>query len=137
MQTQFTIPTDNVYKFYAPFGLVVMLTTVIMFFVRAEYYNAGAFDRYSPIQTLKSKKTLSDDEKLQLFILEKKEAISHSNQKLELGIYFFLFFFFGVSLTVFGFYQWHTKIQPKQDKLLYLEIQKAQKELDKLDNLSR
>lgn len=128
MQSRIPLPTDNIFKFYALFGLLILLTTGIMFFVRHEQYNAMAFERYIPIETLKAKKSLTEDEKLELFLLEEKSKIAKLNKDFELGIYLTGFFFFGCGFTWYGFYYWHTKIQPKQDRLLELQIQKAENE---------
>jgi hypothetical protein len=108
------------------FGLLILLTTGIMFFIRHEHYNSIAFNRHIPLETLKAKKTLTKEEKNELFLLEQKAAIAKSNKEFELGIYLSCFFFFGISFTAYGFYHWHTKIQPMQDKLLDLQIQKAE-----------
>ena len=55
MEPRIPLPTDNIYKFYALFGLVVLLTTAIMFFIRHEHYNSMAFDMYVPLEMLKEK----------------------------------------------------------------------------------
>jgi tRNA(Leu) C34 or U34 (ribose-2'-O)-methylase TrmL len=129
MEPRIPLPTDNIYKFYALFGLVVLLTTAIMFFIRHEHYNSMAFDMYVPLEILKEKTTLTEEEKKTLFFLKKKSEINQSNRDFELGIYLFCFFIFGGGLTIYGFYHWHTRIQPTQDKLLKLQIQKAEREL--------
>ncbi|MDT4289560.1 hypothetical protein RO575_08315 [Methylomonas sp. MO1] len=124
MEPEVPLPTDNIYKFYAMFGLVVMLTTGIMFFIRAEEYNRRAFERYAPIRILEAKDKLTDSEKLDLFIHEQKQAIDKSNKEFELGLYVFLFLLPGTLSTAYGFYMWHTKIQPKQDELIDLQIER-------------
>ncbi|MEJ6473372.1 hypothetical protein [Pseudoalteromonas piscicida] len=129
MQPKIPLPTDNIYKFYAFLGLMILLTTAIMFFIRHEHYNSMAFERYIPMETLKAKSILNEDEKLKLFLYEKKSEIAKSNKDLELGVYLFYFFFLGGGFTFYGFYHWHTRIQPKQDKLLDLQIQKSENDV--------
>ncbi len=129
MLSRIPLPTDNVYKFYALFGLLILFTTGVMFFIRHEYYNTMAFERYIPIETLKAKKSLTEDEKRELFLLEQKSEIAKANKSFELGLYLLGFFLFGGGFTTYGFYHWHTKIQPKQDKVMDLQIQKAESEL--------
>ncbi|WP_345860625.1 hypothetical protein [Shewanella algae] len=133
MQSRVPIPTDNIYKFYALFGLLILLTTGIMFFIRHEQYNIMAFERYIPTETLRAKKSLSEDESRELFILEEKSKIAKLNKELELWLYMFGFFFFGGGFTTYGFYHWHTKIQPKQDRLMDLQIEKAEAEVKALN----
>ncbi|QDE31987.1 hypothetical protein [Shewanella polaris] len=129
MQSKIPLPTDNIYKFYALLGLLILLTTAIMFFIRHEHYNSMAFDRYIPMETLKAKETLNEDENLELFLYEQKAEIAKSNKDLELGIYLTCFFVFGGGFTAYGFHHWHTKIQPKQDRLLDLQIQKSENDV--------
>jgi hypothetical protein len=126
--SQIPLPTDNIYKFYALFGILVLLTTGIMFFIRHEYYNAMAFEHYIPIETLKARKELTEEQKRELFLIEQKSEIAKSDKNFELGTYIACFLIFGCGLTVYGFYHWHTKVQPKQDRLLELQIHKAESE---------
>ena len=129
MQSRIPLPTDNIYKFYALLGLLILLTTAIMFFTRHIHYNSMAFDRYIPMEILKAKKTLNKDEARELLVFEERAKMDESDEDVELGIYAFFFLTLGVGFTVYGFGYWHTKIQPKQDRLLDLQIQKLEKEI--------
>lgn len=136
MLSKIPLPTDNIYKFYALFGLLILLTTGVMFFIRHTEYNNMAFERYIPIEVLKAKDILSADEIRKLYILQQQQLISTSDKDFELGTYLFLFFSFGIFFTTYGFYQWHTKIQPRQDKLLDLQLRKAEYDLNNLSSSS-
>lgn len=129
MEPKIPLPTDNIYKFYALFGLVILLTAAIMFFIRHEHYNSMAYEIYVPLEILKTKKDLTEEEQKKLFLLKRKSEIDMSDKNFELGIYFFCFFIFGCGLTIYGFHHWHTQIQPLQDKLLRLQIKKYESEL--------
>lgn len=129
MNPRISIPTDNIFKFYAMFGLVIMLTTAIMFFIRHEEYNRRAFEHYTPIMILKAEKVLDERKKLELYIYQQKNKIDKANRKFELTLYTFLFFLPGMFLTFYGFYMWHTRIQPKQDMLLNLQLEKLDAEI--------
>ncbi len=129
MNPNIPIPTDNVYKFYAMFGLVIMLTTAIMFFIRHEEYNRRAFDRHVPMKLLEAKKDLSDQQKHELYLYEQKAGIDKSNKKLELSLYMFLFVLPGALLTIYGFFMWHNKIQPLQDRLIELQLERLSIEI--------
>jgi hypothetical protein len=132
MESKIPLPTDNVYKFYALFGLLVILTAAIMSFIRHDYYNKIAFDSYIPIQTLKHQKDLSDDKKLELLTLEQKAKIARSDQDAEFTVYV-ISFFVGLGMTIFGFSWWHKEIQPQQDKLIDLQIRKLECEIAELN----
>lgn len=129
MNPTISIPTDNVYKFYAMFGLVIMLTTAIMFFIRHEEYNRRAFERHVPMKLLEMTENLNDRQEHELYLYEQKATIDKSNKKFELRSYMFLFFLPGVLLTVYGFFMWHTKIQPMQDSLLELQLERLKAEI--------
>ncbi|MCS6134002.1 hypothetical protein G3496_03565 [Shewanella baltica] len=96
-----------------------------------------AFERYIPIEVLKAKDVLSADESRKLYILQQQQLISSSDKDFELGTYLFLFFSFGIFFTTYGFYQWHTKIQPRQDILLDLQLRKAEYDLNNLSSSSK
>jgi hypothetical protein len=129
MNPRIPLPTDSIFKFYAMFGLVIMLTTAIMFFIRHEEYNRRAFERHAPMKILEAEKTLDERQKLELYVYEQKSEIDKSNKKFELSIYIFLFIIPGMLLTVYGFYMWHTQIQPKQDMLLDLQLERLKAEI--------
>lgn len=140
MYSRVPLPTDNIYKFYALFGLLVILTTSVLFVVRLEHYNNGAYERYIPLETLKHKKTagnINNVEKLRLDILQSQSEIEKKNRDLELGIYIFSFLVFGILPCVSGFAFWHRNIQPKQDELLDLQIEKLKKEISSTPNFKR
>lgn len=78
MLSKIPLPTDNIYKFYALFGLLILLTTGVMFFIRHTEYNNMAFERYIPIEVLKAKSIqgiLSADESHKLYILQQQQLI--------------------------------------------------------------
>ncbi|WP_445355695.1 hypothetical protein ACJJI5_05005 [Microbulbifer sp. EKSA008] len=128
MLTRVPVPTDNIYKFYALSGVLVLLTTLVLFFLRNDYYNARAFERYLPAENLKAKETLTPEEKRKLYWYEEQARIDEAHKDAELFFYLAIFLGFGFFLTSYGFHQWHTKIQPKQDRLLQLQIRKLELE---------
>lgn len=129
MQDKIPLPTDNIYKFYALFGLIIMLTSSTMFFIRHKDYNQAAFERYIPMELLKSETNLSAENKIRLNLLTEQAKIDKEDQKLELGIYMNVFLL-GIVLSIYGFTSWHKKIQPKQDELLDLQIKKLKFEVE-------
>lgn len=137
MNPNIPIPTDNVYKFYAMFGLVIMLTTAIMFFIRHEEYNRRAFERHVPMKLLETNQDLNDQQKHELYLYGQKAGIDKSNKKLELSLYMFLFVLPGAFLTTYGFFMWHTKIQPVQDKLFELQLERLRIEVKKANKAVR
>lgn len=128
MQPRIPLPTDNIYKFYALFGLLIILTTSTMFFIRLGYYNTMAFDRYIPIKTLELKKELNPHEKMEFFLLQERRKLATVNKEFEMSLYV-IFFIFGWVIAISGFYHWQREIQPKLDKLLDLQIRSLEVDL--------
>lgn len=134
MNPNIPIPTDNIFKFYAMLGLVVMLTTAVMFFSRHEEYNHRAFERYVPMRLLELKPSLDEEEKARLFVFKEQFRIDKSNKKIELGVYILSFIFLGFLPTLYGFLRWHMVIQPQQDKILDLQITNMEAQIESQRN---
>jgi hypothetical protein len=131
MDTRIPIPTDNIYKFYALFGLVAVITCLTLlvylnkttndFLIQAWVADAelSVIKNPSPLDTAKR-------ESLQKNI----ELVSENKQFFLQGLSLFIALA-GYALAT-GFYVWHNRIQPKQDLLLDLQIEKARLELMQL-----
>lgn len=128
MTDRLPIPTDNIYKFYALFGMVVLLTSAIMFFVRHEHYRSTSFDNYMQIADLENKEEISARDKLEIESLVKMRETLKKDKDFELEVYTYAFSM-GMFLSIVGFYFWHTKVQPRQDALIDLEIKRLRNEL--------
>lgn len=128
MSDRLPIPTDNIYKFYALFGLVVLLTSAVMFFVRHDHYRTTAYENYMRIATLHEKEAMSTKDKLEVESLKSLSDVLKKDRDLELMIYS-VSLSIGLILSIVGFYLWQTKVQPRQDELIDLQIEKLKKDL--------
>ena len=131
MEPRMPLPTDNIYKFYAIFGLVLLLTTFYLFINIHNSYNERAIDRYVEIETLREipQPTLGQD--LRKSILEAQETLDISDKKFY-QMTIAVFIVLSLSLITYGFFHWQTKIQPLQDSLLHKQIKKLELEIDVL-----
>lgn len=128
MNDRLPIPTDNIYKFYALFGMLVMLTSAIMFFARHDHYRTTAVENYLRIVALENKESISEKDKLEVELINSIGEALQGDREFELQIYNWSFAI-GVAISIVGFYIWQVKVQPRQDELLDLEIEKLRREL--------
>lgn len=124
MESKIPLPTDNIYKFYALFGLALLITSII----GAVSVSTSTNDKlhslvkeYESIPVPKEKSELAK-------VIEKRLEVQVSNKKFFSQV---LGAIIGVAIWLmgYGFWQWHTKIQPKQDEYFELQLQKLRREV--------
>ncbi|WP_318515863.1 hypothetical protein [Photobacterium leiognathi] len=128
MQSKIPLPTDNIYKFYALFGLLLLFASTFAFLSIHHSYNEQGYKNYVELKVLEELPDLTKEQEARKFILEKQNEISISDKKFFLDI---IGFSVGVSiiLIVFGFFQWHAKIQPIQDEIVSKQLEKLDVEI--------
>jgi hypothetical protein len=134
MEPTVPIATDNIYKFYALFGLVMLIFSgVALVYAYTQHYEA-AYKDWIALETLKAKpeSMLSTEETVRKRILESKIEIDRGN-KTTYTIISSCIGAIGLLLMWSGFYHWQTKVQPKQDQLLDLQLEKLRREIGALD----
>ncbi|HAT8530747.1 TPA: hypothetical protein I7204_22180, partial [Vibrio vulnificus] len=80
MQSRISIPTDNIYKFYATFGLVLLVATMVLFVFVYSTFQASYHERYVELKVLTSLSTLTPEQAGRKEVLEAKEIIDKSDQ---------------------------------------------------------
>jgi len=132
VNTRIPIPTDNIYKFYALFGLTLLIFSIGSVFYITSSNNKLVFETVIELDTLNQSKELSPLQETKVQILERKLEITKSDTDFRTygvgglaGI--------AVLLIWYGFHQWHTVIQPMQDEITKLSILKLKKELRNLN----
>lgn len=128
MQSRVPLPTDNIYKFYAIFGLLLFLACTYAFVNIQQSFNEKAFKRHVELKTLQDIKKPNATQLATKEILEKQAKIDSSDKKFFINSVAF-FISAAISLMIFGFYQWHTKIQPLQDEALKRSLDKVEMEI--------
>ncbi|HCE4573022.1 hypothetical protein [Vibrio parahaemolyticus] len=139
MQSRISIPTDNIYKFYATFGLVLLISTMALFVFVYSTFQANSHARYVELKVLASMSELTPEQSARKDILEAKEVIDTSDKKTYMDVIAFLLAS-SLFLLAFGFNRWHKKIQPLQDEILLKQKEKTELEiklLNKQINASR
>ncbi len=127
MQSNIPIPTDNIYKFYALFGLLLIISSILaIVYVSNQTFNSG-FTLVKEYEALKN--IPSNKDSLTLHLIEGQVKALGDNKKFQLQFLGGLIGT-GLSLMIYGFWNWHHKVQPRHDRLLELQITKLEKELN-------
>lgn len=130
MESKIPLPTDNIYKFYALFGFVLMISSMAAFLYLHKTTNELIFEAVIAVEEVaaKDKPTSVDTKRKEM--MEKRVAVAVEDRDVFNKI---LSAVLGVALClmVYGFWQWQMEVQPKQDRLLDLQIQKAELDLKK------
>ncbi len=122
------LPTDNIYKFFALFGLVIMVTGCVMFSSMLERYNERIYSAFLEASRLEQIEKPSALQEKQLEVVESRYEISISDRNFYVTISGIITGL-GVILMFFGFYHWMKYIQPEVDRFLKVRLEKAELEL--------
>jgi hypothetical protein len=132
MTPSIPIATDNIYKFLALFGLVMFISDLWALAYFVGKYNEIGYENYLELEVLKAKGTLSSEEKVKRFVLEEVAKIIKRDWRI-LGSLLIACAIIGFFLSALGYYSWFKKVQPKQDELLNLQIEKMKYEIQVLN----
>lgn len=128
-----SIPTDNLYKFIAVSGLVLMVAGLYFYKstetdIRAEIFR---FQLQQDILTLEANvDSLSNTNKLDSIALyyDKKELLDKIERLPNSYKAYLSLSLIGVGLSIFGFVEWYLKLQVHQNKIVKNEGDKVDKE---------
>ena len=130
MTPRMSVPTDNIYKFYALFGLVLLLSSIFGIVYSVNYTNQELFSIATQIGLYKEDGTITPFEEGQIEILEKLRDILMTDKKFYSGFLTFTSCA-GMILMIAGFFHWHIVVQRRDDKYIELRIRLLEKELSK------
>lgn len=128
MLPKVTVPTDNIYKFYSLFGLVLLIFSFSSLIYINQNRNNTIFEIIIEQETLNAIKNPTATQKAKKLVLSRKYEIISSDKYFYL-ISISLLATIASFLIYYGFNRWHNKIQPRQDELIELSIRKLKKEL--------
>jgi len=148
MTPKIPLPTDNIYKFYATFGLALIIAAIAAGVYVAEKYN----------RLIQEYELMLDDNPLgvrphsmrlieagatsdEVMTALHNEIFGTLNtlrllQEAKNKEYFYLsllgaILVVGLMLSCYGFTRWHRKIQPLHDRYLELQIEALKNEIEK------
>ena len=128
VQNRVPLPTDNIYKFYALFGLILFIFSFSSVIYLNKTTNELVFKTVVSVEALESTEKRSPVQEAELVIFKRQQEIALSDKNFFLYLIGFLAGF-SVLLMYFGFHHWHTKIQPLQDELTELTVKKLKRDL--------
>src|SRR5690554_5277720 len=128
MENRVPLPTDNIYKFYALFGLLLIIFSIGAMLYVNQSTNDLAFEVAVEYETLKADPMRSVADEARFTVLERKLEIAGRNKKT-----------FMICLSViiaavrfmvwYVFKKWHAEVQPVQDEIARLNLVKLRREL--------
>ncbi|NOH82148.1 hypothetical protein F0231_20785 [Vibrio sp. RE86] len=130
MESRIPLPTDNIYKFYALFGLLlVVFASGALLYVNQSTNNL-VYDLTVEYKKLihipEEVRSLEDTARVQ--IIESKLKVSQSNKNFFIAC-IGVIIAIGSLMVGYGFRTWHKVIQPMQDELTRLSIKKLKQEV--------
>ena len=124
MESKIPLPTDNIYKFYALFGILLLVTSIVAFAYTNQSTNTLLFNNFIALEELKLKENPSPLDGKRQAVLQRQRDIAISDRNFFNAVIGGLVAVAAVAMW-FGFGRWHNVVQPKQDRLLDLPIHKA------------
>jgi hypothetical protein len=128
MTPNIPIPTDNIYKFYATFGFVLLVAALVSFVYVHNSTNQKLFELSTSINKFKSDGAITAFEKKQIEMQERLGEITAEDNTF-FGVILVIVTLFGLMLSIYGFRMWHTVIQPRDDKIFELKIKQMEQNL--------
>lgn len=130
MDSRIPLPTDNIYKFYALFGLLLFVFGIGSIIYVNQSTNNLVYEIIVEYHTLKNipeeARSLAEEATFQVL-----------DRKLDVAVRDKVFYSSGIGAIIaigmfmiwYGFRAWHTVIQPMQDEITRLNIKKLKQEV--------
>lgn len=125
MQPNVPVPTDNLYKFQALFGLTLIISSLLGTVWLVQSSNDQIYEAAKEVASIDPASSPAAKDYAKAMAIKAKLAAKDRD-----GLVWFLFLAGGVGMiaTVTGFAKW-AKIQPLHDELLELQVAKARMEV--------
>lgn len=133
MESRIPLPTDNIYKFYALFGLLLLIFSVGSVIFVNKTTNDLFFSKLVELEILKADRVPSDETQLRIVLTEKQLSNAKSDKLFYLGALTLLSAIGSLGI-VYGFKKWHTEIQPLADQQAKTQLELAKMQLAKLQS---
>lgn len=131
MESRIPVPTDNIFKFYALFGLLLFVFSCgALLYVHATS-NATLMAAYPELEALKEFEEPSRSDRVQIALLARKIEVTTLSRQFYLkaiGVMAGL----AMLAMLYGFQRWHTQIQPVLDETAKVQLEIAKLQLEKL-----
>ena len=128
MDSRIPIPTDNIYKFLATFGLLLMISASTLTIYMYQTTNDIIFKNAAAIYDLELAELPVENKEGRVKLMVQAVKIVTEN-RLYGTLFFGVLFVVGFFSSVVGFCQWYTRIQPGHDTTIRLQNEKLEAEL--------
>ncbi|ELM0326635.1 hypothetical protein Q3047_004097 [Vibrio vulnificus] len=136
ISSNMNLPTDNLYKFLALFGLLLTVTGCYMFNSSYTNFNNEYISSIVELAKYENIENPTKYEVTQKKALEKIIELLKANKPFNLNVSMFVIII-GLITMFYGFCRWHNKLQPKLDELLELQVAKAKLEVRQLEKTAK
>lgn len=137
------LPTDNIYKFYALFGLLLLVFSIGGTVALQRGTNETVYRLYVELESIRiagaapaeNATAREGSPSVREALLKRLIEVAQQDRKsLTIGLSVLA----GISivLIVAGFYMWQTQVQPLQDELLRLQLRRLRGEAGARESLS-
>lgn len=133
MTPNIPIPTDNIYKFYASFGFVLLIAALVSFVYVHNSTNEKVIAWVTNISKLKNNQKITKHEEDQIDLYNNLIEASQKDKQLFSNV-LLTTSIIGLFVSGFGFYKWEKEIQPRDDKLTELKIKQLENDLKQFSN---
>lgn len=125
-----SVPTDHLAKFLAIFGLVVFVVSSLSWHLNLSSHRQILFEHAMSVSKLSTDDELGHSESMQIKALNigMKQITRETNR---VNTFTAIFSVAGLLIMLYGFYKWVVVLQPKLDRLLDIQIEIANEELNK------
>lgn len=120
------VPTDNLWKFAALFGLVLIVTCIAGFIYVHQTTNALVFESVVERAVLEEKARADPLSAKKIAVIDRKLEIATGDRPVLIFL-LALIAVLGIVSSGWGFLNW-ARIQPSHDRLLELQVAKAERE---------
>lgn len=127
MESRVPLPTDNIYKFYALFGLLLVIFSVGGVLYVGKTTNNLVSEVGVEYTLLKADPARSPKQEARFQLLDRQIEVATSERRF-FKVCLTILLSLGVLMLTFGFWKWHTQIQPIQDEIAQLTLTKLRKE---------
>lgn len=135
MENKIPIPTDNIFKFYALFGLMLFIFSAGSIIFVNHSTNELIFQSSIELGELRQMQNPSPTDAAKKQVSEKRLEIAGADKMFYIRCLEILASG-ALLLMIYGFGKWHTKVQPVQDEIARLQLEKLRHEVRQLKHPS-
>jgi hypothetical protein len=117
-----SIPTDNVNKFYAIFGLIILVSCIYGFVNIYDTAQKVTLEYGKEVMKLDAKKLKTEIDIAMIKLYTERGTLERRNQEFYYDA-ISLFAAIGTIMLIYGLVKWHFHVQPVEDKLKSLQIE--------------